>query len=88
MMCAGEPQDELLHDLRPEPGAGVHGGAVSGQELPQAAHLQAGAPHAASELHGSARHRQGLHRHHRRNVNPDHFEKYFNQNQKIFVKTL
>ena len=75
MICAGEPQDELLHHLRPEPSAGVHGSAVPGQELPQAPHLQAGAPHAAPELHGPARHRQGLHRHHRRNINPDHFLK-------------
>ena len=60
----GEPQDEFVHNLRPGPGHRVLGDAVPGQELPQDPHLQAGDQDQAQELHGPARHCQGLHSHH------------------------
>ena len=63
LFSIGKPQDELLHHLRPGSGYGVLGHAVPGQELPQDPHLQAGDQDQAQELHGPARHCQGLHRH-------------------------
>ena len=59
----GKPQDEFLHHLRPGPGHSVLSHAVPGQELPQDPHLQAGDQDQAQELHGPARHCQGLYRH-------------------------